>query len=377
MGKQFGFVRGVVYRTVDGGENWAVIWRGDNLGRYIWSDPRNSNVIYVSTGIFDREARNSDPARDFPGGVGIIKSIDGGRTWQVLNAANGLQSLYVGSLFMHPQNPDILLAGAGTYPYSKGSGAYLSTDAGRGWVRTTGVVPTGEPAMGHAMTSVEFALSDPRIAYVASENGFWRSEDGGRTWKAMSGGRSMDTYGPPGTPMGKPIDLQVDPRNPDRVFINNYSGGNFLTEDGGHTWTVASKGYTGAQVWRMAVDPRDAQRIYAIGISGVFRSDDGGERWEGLHYFLPQENPTWNALALDPGNPNRVLLSEHLFGRLYRSNDGGKNWEQVYRHSADCTGVHTCNGFRALAFAPSNPRILYAGMRRQLFSVDWGYLGHS
>jgi hypothetical protein len=39
--------------------------------------------------------------------------------------------------------------------------------------------------------------------------------------------------------------LQVDPRNSNRMFQNNYTGGNFLSEDGGMTWTLASKGYTG------------------------------------------------------------------------------------------------------------------------------------
>ena len=45
--------KGVVYKTTDGGENWNLVWEGDNLARYVWIDPRNSDVVYVSTGIFD------------------------------------------------------------------------------------------------------------------------------------------------------------------------------------------------------------------------------------------------------------------------------------------------------------------------------------
>jgi hypothetical protein len=72
-GREFDLTKGVVYKTTDGGEHWTGIWRGDNLARYIWINPRDPDVIYVSTGIFDREAANSDPERNLPGGVGVVK----------------------------------------------------------------------------------------------------------------------------------------------------------------------------------------------------------------------------------------------------------------------------------------------------------------
>jgi hypothetical protein len=53
-GREFDLTKGFVYRSTDGGDNWTAIWRGDNLARYVAIDPRNSDVIYVSTGIFDR-----------------------------------------------------------------------------------------------------------------------------------------------------------------------------------------------------------------------------------------------------------------------------------------------------------------------------------
>ena len=52
-------VRGVVYKSSDGGQNWAAVWRGDNLARYVIVDPTNANTVYVSTGIFDRDAANA------------------------------------------------------------------------------------------------------------------------------------------------------------------------------------------------------------------------------------------------------------------------------------------------------------------------------
>jgi uncharacterized protein (TIGR03437 family) len=363
---------GVVYKTVDGGENWKAIWRGDNLARYIWIDPRNPDVVYVSTGNWRLAAKNADPSRNLPGGVGVIKSTDGGRTWQALNEANGLKNLYVGSLFMHPQNPDILLAGTGSLSCSKDQGVYLSTDGGRTWELTLASDGSG------FITAVEFAVSDPRIAYAGSQTAFWRSQDGGRTWRLMSGGPPYGTYGPPGLTVGRPVDLQVDPRNPDRVFAHGEHGGIFLTEDGGRTWKVTGQGYTSARLRGIAVDPRDSRRVYAIS-HDAFRSDDGGEDWTGL-YSPPMMVEPWCGVAVDPANSGRVLLAEENGGSVFRSVDGGATWERIFRDprvGGLAQGPQEAHGLKTLVFAPSNAKVLYAGMSVQRGLIELGYRGPS
>ena len=119
IGREFDLTSGVVYKTTDGGQSWKTVWRGENLARYILINPQNTDVLYISTGIFDREAASSDPVAGEPGGEGVLKSTDAGRTWTHVN--NGLGNLYVGSLFMHPTNPNILLAGTGNNVYAAGS----------------------------------------------------------------------------------------------------------------------------------------------------------------------------------------------------------------------------------------------------------------
>src|SRR3990172_6463091 len=111
QGREFHLVKGRVYKTNDGGESWQLIWEGNNLARYLIIDPANSEVLYMSTGIFDREAYNSDCKNGISGGVGVLKSTDGGETWASIN--NGLTDLYVGSLRMHPSNSKILFAATG------------------------------------------------------------------------------------------------------------------------------------------------------------------------------------------------------------------------------------------------------------------------
>jgi hypothetical protein len=53
-----------------------------------------------------------------------------------------------------------------------------------------------------------------------------------------------ENWGPPDVVAGFPIDMQCDPRDPMRIFINNYGGGNFLSENGGQTWELIAQGIT-------------------------------------------------------------------------------------------------------------------------------------
>jgi photosystem II stability/assembly factor-like uncharacterized protein len=342
IGREFDMTRGVIYKTKNGGRSWEAVWRGDNLARYIWINPHNTNIVYISTGIFDREAANSDPVAGIPGGEGVLKSTDGGTTWTNVN--NGLGNLYVGSLFMHPTNPDILLAGTGSNPYETGEGVYLSLDGGNSWTQTL--------ASKGAITSVEIAQSNPNIAYAGSRFAVYRSEDGGRTWVQMTSGGNF--WGSPGAQTGFPIDFQVDPRNPDRIFTNAYGGGAFLSEDGGRTWRDVSQGYTGAQVRDLAVNPAAPGSIIAVARSGVFASYDGGATWMGINPSSI-DSIEWNVITVDPSNPQHLIGGLNVHGWLVNSDDGGETWRTV-------AGPYENRiGWRAIAFSPSDPKIVYAG----------------
>ena len=352
---------GVVYKTTDGGDNWHVIWDGgypSSLTRYMWINPQNPDILYVSTGIFDRGAIGDDV---YPwGGLGILKSSDGGITWRILNEANGLKSLYIGSLFMHPENPDILLAGAGHQnppesfePYDNGDspmGVYRTTDGGEHWTQVI------KPPIGRGeelIFSVEICLSDPNIAYAGGNTSFYRSQDAGMTWVEVAGGTKG--WGPPGGVDAIPIDLQCDPRDVNRIFANNYKGGNYLSEDGGHSWKNASTGYTGAQVVSVIVDQFDPARVYSVGRNGAWRSDDGGAKWYGILSLKEGQfaSPEWAGVALDPTQKDRILLGGE---GIFESLDGGKNWTGHHLQS-DSFGPFAV----VIVFAPSDPNIVYAG----------------
>ncbi len=349
QGKLFDLVRGVVYKSSDGGQNWGAVWRGDNLARHIIIDPTNVKTIYVSTGIFDREAANSRLEFNEAGGVGILKSTDGGVSWAAIN--NGLANLYVGALAMHPGDPRRLVAGTGNAAYTRGGGIYVSTDSGDSWAY----------AGGQHIGAVEFSTSHPSIAYAAGAREFFRSADGGQTWTSYLN-RNGQSWGPVGLAPGFPIDMQIDLRDAQRLFVNNYDGGNFLTADGGASWSTASTGYTGADVKDVAVSRQDARVIYANAKTSPFKSTDGGQTWMGLNSI--QDRPFQGArIAVDPEDDRHVLMSS-VGGVTYESLDGGDVWRVVMDYGEELARLAPADqfqGMHALVFAPSKRLKVYGG----------------
>ena len=366
--------RGEVYKSTDGGAHWSLIWQGDNLARYVWVDPRDSQRLYVSTGFFDRVAYNMDEASDTCGGVGVVRSTDGGQTWEVLDQDNGLEAIFIPSLFMHPTNPDILIAAGihatdnlprlrctGDAPVR--TGVYATYDGGDTWQL---ILPTPPDTLD--IQAVEIATADPNIWYAAGPDQFFRSEDGGQTWQKFTL-RTADRGS------GFPVDIEVDPRDPNRVFVNSYGGGNMLSTDGGRTWVDASAGYTGAAVYGLDVPAEDAATVLAGAETTTFVSRDGGFHWAGMGTG-EESAPSMAILHYTDANGARHVLAATLSGTLYRSDDGGQTWQQVplrYEEGLENAGLLGA----VLLSVPEAPQTLFVGFsERGCLIEDWPACGH-
>jgi photosystem II stability/assembly factor-like uncharacterized protein len=178
---------------------------------------------------------------------------------------------------------------------------------------------------------------------------------------------------------GVPIGAVVDPNDPLTIFVNNYQGGNFLSTDGGQTWANASKGYTGAKLTDIAVDPDSSGIVFVNGRSGPFRSVDGGANWTGISYS-PASRPEWNAIAINPSDSREILISDELEGYIFKSTDRGRTWREVFdepNSGDECSltpPAQMCrDGFQDIAYAPSNTSIIYAGMRACRRNIDHNF----
>jgi len=361
QGKEFSKTSGRLFKSVDGGENWSEVLSLQSLMRYLIIDHTDNNVMYLSTGIFDRESANGACESGFAnqGGEGVYKSVDGGKTWSAANS--GLKDLYVGSLRMHPTDNQTLFAATGNNACSLNTffmgmvdaGLYRSSDGAKSWEKVIGA---------EILTTINFSPSNPDIVYAGGAEAFFRSSDRGKTWIKTS--KNGEPYGPKGIRAGVPIDVVVDPKDSDKVYVNNYGGGVFRSTDGAKSWQVYSRGVSGAEIRKIATNAKRPNALYVIGRSGPFLSQDYGKSFEGIANGALM--PEWFSIASSPANPNLILMADEHQGQMFRSENNGENFEKVLTHpNVNAYDVNQRSGFKAIAFVPSNPAVIYAGLSIQ------------
>ena len=208
--------------------------------------------------------------------------------------------------------------------------------------------------------------SDPRIWHIEpgrpSEKGvlyagtapaaLFRTDDDGKTWTEVKGlskhpTRNKWTPGAGGLCLHS---IQLDPRDPKRMFVGISSAGVFRTEDAGKSWKAVNKGITGYEggvlkenaigtcVHKMLLHP--AGRLYQQNHIGVYRSDNKGDTWDRIDKGLPYEfgfglalNPadaeTCYVTPLEPeGGMYRATSGKLRVYRL-RGSNGSPSWEEL------------------------------------------------
>lgn len=271
-------------QTVDGG----VLLSGDSG----W-EPRNRGLpasAVVQCMAVDAEGNL------FAGtaGDGIYRSVDGGATWRACR--RGLQQLDVQTVIPGPHG--VLFAG------TPGGGVYRSTDQGEIWEVTASPVvvhPRGglfaskkaQPGPLPPTTVRSLAAArwgDVSMLFAGTDSGVFRSSDAGRSWLPSNQG--------------------LPDADPDT-------------------------GLTDVVVGALAALP-EKNLIYAGTARGVFKSTNGGRRWQPVNRGIPATDP-FSGFSLTPVRPLVAYQDQHgvlnLFagtGRgLFRSTDGGDHWQRA------------------------------------------------
>src|ERR1700685_4556603 len=150
----------------------------------------------------------------------------------------------------------------------------------------------------------------------------------GLTAATVAPAQTWRQVGPPG---GTVISLEADSHNIKKIYLGTSDGHVFFSNDEGAHWQLLSRIGTGQDdvITHILVDPRDANRLYAStwtlysGGGGVYRSDDAGHTWK----VIGLAHETVRALAQAPTNP-KILLAGSLTG-VYRSSDEGATWDLI------------------------------------------------
>ena len=232
----------------------------------------------------------------------------------------------------------------------------------------------------------------------AATGGVWKSTDGGTTFRPIFDKQSAQSIGA----------LALDPSHPETYWAgtgeswmrNSVSIGDgiYKTTDGGETWT--NMGLPNSEhISKIVVDPTNSDVVYACvpgrlwsdsADRGLYKTTDGGKTWAQI-IKAPNLSTGCSALAMDPKNPHRLFAGLWDFrrtgwgfrsggsgpeqpsaGDLMVSDDGGASWTSLKGTPGLPKGPW---GRQAVAFAPSDPNIVYAfveGVRSALYRSDDG-----
>jgi len=229
---------------------------------------------------------------------------------------------------------------------------HRSDDGGRTWTRAEELgLPEDSGLTLEKTWHVEPGRADEpgRLWLGAAPGVLFRSDDGGVTWQVNEGLLRHPTREQwnPGAGGMCCHSIQLDPDEPDRLYIGISAAGVFRSEDGGESWTPANKGTAadflpdpypelGQCVHKVLLHPARPERLWQQNHCGVYRSDDRGGQWErleanglpsgfGFPIALDHRDPDAAFVIPEEGAENRVTPDGRL--GVYRTRDAGASWE--------------------------------------------------
>ncbi len=354
-----GAASGGVWRSTNGGTSWLPV--SDNLPggiaiSDIEIDPNNPQIIYIATG-------DGDPNFVSAYSAGVLKSTDGGTTWNSTSINYQLGTYIIRKIVIHPSNSNIVLV-------ASNEGVLYSTDA----LASYNPVQTGN------FKDIEFQPNNPQIVYAAQASpnglaGIYKSTNGGSSF-------SQVTNGLPASGVTR-IELAVCEAVPTNVYALLCSSvtyglkGVYKSTNSGDSWTQitgASPNLLGwssvgsdqaGQGWydlTIEVSPTNENEIYVGGVN-IWKTINSGQNWNLLvsydHYgSVPYLHADHHWLMFH-GN---TLFAGHD-GGLAKTTDNGNTWQDLSEGLAILQiydiAVHPTNG-KILVGSQDNGTIIYS-----------------
>ena len=279
-----------------------------------------------------------------------------------------------------------------------GHTVYRSEDRGTTWQESSAppAFPKAEPGAAGETVSHVFWLTpghakEPGRWYAGtSPQALFESADAGRTWAGVAGFNAHpDRRKWIGEPQEAPPDggtlhsINVDPRNPQHLYVGCSAGGVFESRDRGATWTPLNRGCAadflpdpnalyGHDPHCLRIHPKSGD-AYQQNHCGIYRLDRVGARWKRIGRSMPKEiGDIGFPLALHPRDPRTLWVFPMDGGTVwprtpiggkpavYRSRDAGAHWERLDRGLPPAQAWFTVKR-QALAVDALDPAGVYFG----------------
>lgn len=156
-----------------------------------------------------------------------------------------------------------------------------------------------------------------------------RSADDGRSWHRLGVGQAMEFD-------AVVRSLAMHPAHPEVIYAGADIG-LCVSRNTGGSWARMETPFNAETVWKVAVDPQDAQRIFvgtgAPSRAVLWRTLDAGETWQRAPVDIPEfcagvNRPRLLAFAFDPTDRARLWFGLEE-GGLFHSRDGGDSWTRL------------------------------------------------
>ncbi|PYS77320.1 MAG: glycosyl hydrolase, partial [Acidobacteria bacterium] len=335
-----------IFRSKDGGRTWEkILYRSPQAGAdELVFDPTNASILYASFWQFIRKPWTFESGGQ---GSGLFKTTDGGDTWTELTRAPGLPRGTVGKIgvAVSPANPDRVWA----IVEAEDGGIFRSDNGGRTWTKTNESRNLRQRAWYY--TRIYADTQNPETVYVLN-TGFYRSNDGGRTFNNIS------------VPHGDNHDLWIAPGDAQRMIESNDGGAN-VSFNGGRTWTEQDQ--PTAQFYRVALDDDFPYHVYGAQqdnstVAIASRTEDFGIGRDAWHDVGGGESG-W--IAPSPKDSN-VVFAGSYGGYLTRYDHRTKQLRAVNVWPENPMGwgaegmKYRFQWSYPILFSPNDPNTLYA-----------------
>ena len=296
---------------------------------------------------------------------GLWKTVNNGITFESIFDDAG--AISIGDIAVDQRNPEIVWVGTGEANNSRtsyyGDGIYKSTDGGKTW-SNTGLKES------HHIGRIIIHPGDPETVWVAAlghlysendERGIYKSTNGGKTWNRVLEIKDH------GKIIGC-VDLVIDPENPDVLYAAAYDkvrkpwtfnaggpgSGIYKTVDGGRRWEKLSEGFPSGMLGRIgvAVAPNNPRVVYANIENNNIPDVSNEERYNQLLNGIP---PTGREIG----------------DEMYRSDNGGRSWRKISPDGEE-VGGGPAYYYQQIAINPVNEDHVYVLGVRMWETIDGG-----
>lgn len=293
-------------------------------------DPVDSDVIYVAVRGATSKSYTS----------GMLKSTDGGKTWEHYSEGWGMGTAE--DILINPHNTEEILVTGGPFV-----AVLWSTDGGQTWMNASSGIPQSSHGYGGRKLAYDTRDSTWFVANASGgfDGGVYRSKNESN-WQLILDDSGITT-------------MMIDEEH-DVMYAGNNTNSIMRSFDGGQNWEVIQIGMD-ISARHLARVP-GSKTIYAATRQGIYKSYDMAETWIDVNDTLTSQFRFTGGIVVSENDTNTVIAggmdrTTHKYRvGIFKSTDNGNTWQR------EIGGIPDSNFVNHHLFLDQRINALYSNM---------------